>query len=101
MIIVGTRKLYEITTVTKVHVRFQMVELQSVKDCDFTLTNSDTFEDKQTCKISEIDEDEDCQEISNELKTCKQQLISFLSIIKEQREVLRECIKRLKMYSKG
>lgn len=77
----------------------QISELQSIKDCDFTLTNGDNLNNGETCDIN--DDEEDSYEISNDLKNCKKQLSSFLTVIKEQQEVLHRCVKLLRAYAKG
>lgn len=75
-----------------------MAELQSFKDCDFTLIKT---EDPENTQICDVHEEDDSYEISNDLKSCKQQMLTFLSIVKSQRETLQECIKLLKQYTKG
>ncbi len=47
------------------------------------------------------EDSEDSYEITNDLKVCKEQMLAFLSIIKNQRDVLRESVKLLKEYSRG
>jgi hypothetical protein len=87
------------------HLVFQMVELHSFKDCDFTLTNNENFESKEACETSRTvvsdDNDDDVDEITNDLKAYKQQLNLFLSVIKKQNEISRRSIEQLKAYAKG
>lgn len=51
------------------------------------------------CDIN--DDEEESYEISNDLKNCKKQLSSFLTIIKDQQEVLHRSVKLLRAYAKG
>lgn len=63
------------------------------------MTNGDNLNKSETCDIN--DDEEESYEVSNDLKNCKKQLSNFLTIIKDQREVLHRSVTLLKAYAKG
>ena len=82
-----------------------MVELHSFNDGDFTLTNAENLEDGEmydrTRSVASDDDEDDVDEITNDLKLYKKQLIMLLSVIKKQNEISRKSIEQLKAYSMG
>lgn len=80
-----------------------MVELQSFKDCDFTLASGDNCDKKLLDETHEVHEEEEASDemLSNDLKHSKQQLVEFLAALNNQKERLQNTFNLLKGYSSG
>lgn len=84
---------------------FQMVELHSFKDCDFTLANGDDCDNKlineTDTEVEDSEEEVSNEMLSNDLKHCQQQLFRFLNAMKNQKENLQNTLNLLKRFSNG